>query len=74
MKDKQVQNISDYVNDKNSNISGAKYYDDRVDRFTEALEGVGFYDDGTYDIKDLDEAWDNTTSTNVYDGRGIQSI
>ncbi len=74
MKDKKKLTISDFVALKNSELCNAQYYDERLDRFTEALEGVSYWENGEYDMSDLEKAWNNTASKVTYDDHGIQSV
>ncbi len=66
--------ISKFIALKNSELSNAKYYDERIDRFMEALEGVSHWENGEYDLPDLEKAWNNTVSKNPCDDHGMESI
>ncbi|HCG6615634.1 TPA: hypothetical protein NJ225_002156 [Vibrio parahaemolyticus] len=66
--------ISKFIEFKNSELSKAKYYNERLDRFMEALDGVSHWENGEYDLPDLEKAWNDTASDNPYDDHGIQSV
>ncbi|ELA9388330.1 hypothetical protein HJ120_04245 [Vibrio parahaemolyticus] len=66
--------ISKFIEFNNSELSKAKYYNERLDRFMEALEGVSHWENGEYDLPDLEKAWNDTASDNPYDDHGIQSV
>jgi hypothetical protein len=59
--------ISKFIEFKNSELSKAKYYNERLDRFMEALEGVSHWENGEYDLPDLEKAWNDTASDNPYE-------
>lgn len=66
--------ISDFIAFKNRELSNAQYYNERLDRFTEALEGVSHWENGEYDLSDLEKAWNDTASKMPYDDHGMQSV
>ncbi|EDM65932.1 hypothetical protein PE36_08021 [Moritella sp. PE36] len=66
--------IADFIEIQNKKLSGTSYYNKRTDRFIRQLEGVSLFDDGTYCVTDLEKAWNETKSSNVYDDHGINSI
>ncbi|HHF0552967.1 TPA: hypothetical protein ACPHT2_002614 [Vibrio antiquarius] len=66
--------ISDFITLKNRELSNAQYYNERLDRFTEALEGVSHWENGEYDLSDLEKAWNDTASKMPYDDHGMQSV
>lgn len=66
--------ISDFIALKNRELSNAQYYNERLDRFTEALEGVSHWENGEYDLSDLEKAWNDTASKMPYDDHGMQSV
>ncbi|EJG0713347.1 hypothetical protein ACIL2W_003258 [Vibrio parahaemolyticus] len=66
--------ISKFIALKNSELSNARYYDERLDRFMEALEGVSHWENREYDLPDLEKAWNDTASKNPYDDHGVQSV
>ncbi|HGZ7309442.1 MULTISPECIES: hypothetical protein [Vibrio] len=66
--------ISDFIALKNSELSNAQYYNERLDRFMEALEGVSHWENGEYDLSDLEKAWNDTASKMPYDDHGMQSV
>lgn len=70
----KCQSITDFLKDKNSGLSGEKFYDFRIDKFKKELNKYNLFNDGQYRIIDLDKAWHATSSKNVYDDHGIQSI
>ncbi|WP_191118250.1 hypothetical protein [Vibrio campbellii] len=66
--------ISDFITLKNSELSNAQYNEERLDRFMEALEGVSHWENGLYDLSDLEKAWNDTASKMPYDDHGMQSV
>ncbi len=66
--------ISQYIESKNELLLGAQYNDERIHRFVTELECVPVFDDGTYDIADLDAAWSLTASENIYDDHGLNQV
>ena len=66
--------ISDFIALKNRELSNAQYYNERLDRFMEALEGVSHWENGEYDLSDLEKAWNDTASKMPYDDHGMQSV
>ncbi len=74
MKSGKTFTISEFITLKNSDLSNAQYYDERLDRFMEALEGVSHWENGEYDLSDLEKAWNDTASKMVYDDHGMQSV
>ena len=66
--------ISDFIEMQNKTLLGGSYYDKRTDRFMKQLDGVSLFDDGTYSVTDLEKAWNETKSSNVYYDHGMQSI
>lgn len=66
--------ISDFITLKNSELSNAQYYNERLDRFIVALEGISCWDNGEYDLSDLEKAWNDTASKMPYDDHGMQSV
>ncbi|WP_350941011.1 hypothetical protein MRO13_18750 (plasmid) [Vibrio metschnikovii] len=66
--------ISDFIALKNSELSNTQYYNERLDRFMEALEGVSHWENGEYDLSDLEKAWNDTASKMPYDDHGMQSV
>ena len=74
MKSDKTFKISKFIALKNSDLSNAQYYDERLDRFMEALEGVSHWENGEYDLSDLEKVWNDTASKMLYDDHGIQSF
>jgi len=74
MKSDKTFTISKFIALKNSDLSNAQYYDERLGRFMEALEGVSHWENGEYDLSDLEKAWNDTASKMPYDDHGIQSV
>ncbi|EGR0722885.1 MULTISPECIES: hypothetical protein [Vibrio] len=74
MKSDKTFTISKFIALKNSDLSNAQYYDERLDRFMEALEGVSHWENGEYDLSDLEKAWNDTASKIPYDDHGMQSV
>lgn len=74
MKSEKFLTISEFTALKNSELSNAKYYDERLDRFMEALEGGSHWENGKYDLLDLEKAWNDTASIMPYDDHGMQSV
>ena len=66
--------ISGFITLKNSELSNAQYNEERLDRFMEALEGVSHWENGLYDLSDLEKAWNDTASKMPYDDHGMQSV
>ena len=66
--------ISDFITLKNSELSNAQYNEERLDRFMEALEGVSHWENGLYDLSDLEKAWNDTASKMPYGEHGMQSV
>ncbi|WP_156144515.1 hypothetical protein [Vibrio hyugaensis] len=71
---KKTLTISEFIELKNSKLSNTEYYDERINRFIEALEGVSHWDNGEYDLSDLEKAWSETASQMPYNDRGLQSL
>ncbi|MEF1312022.1 hypothetical protein QTO01_18195 [Vibrio mytili] len=40
----------------------------------DALEGVSHWENGEYDLSDLEKAWNDTASKMPYDDHGMQSV
>ena len=74
MKSDKTFTISKFIALKNSDLSNAQYYDERLDRFMEVLEGVSHWENGEYDLSDLEKAWNDTASKIPYDDHGMQSV
>lgn len=74
MTSEKTLTISSFIKLKTSELSNAQYYNERLDRFMEALEGVSHWDNGEYDLSDLEKAWNDTASKMPYDDHGIQSV
>lgn len=74
MKSDKMFTISKFIALKNSDLSNAQYYDERLDRFMETLEGVSHWENGEYDLSDLEKAWNDTASKIPYDDHGMQSV
>ncbi|BBL87865.1 hypothetical protein VroAM7_05180 [Vibrio rotiferianus] len=74
MTSEKTLTISSFIKLKTSELSNAQYYNERIDRFMEALEGVSHWDNGEYDLSDLEKAWNDTASKMPYDDHGIQSV
>lgn len=74
MTSKKTFTISGFIALKNSELSNAQYYSERLDRFMEALEGVPHWDNGEYDLSELEKAWNDTASKIPYDDHGMQSV
>lgn len=65
--------ISDFIEMKNKQLSGTSYCDNRIDSFMKKLDGVSLFVDGSYDIADLEEAWNETKSSNKHEDTILES-
>lgn len=66
--------ITDFIALKNSELSNAQYFNERLDRFMGALDAVSHWENGEYDLSDLEKAWNDTASKIPYEDHGMQSV
>ncbi|WP_434999007.1 hypothetical protein ACRZ5S_20750 [Vibrio scophthalmi] len=74
MKSDKTFTISNFIALKNRELSNTQYYDERLDRFMEALEGVSHWENGEYELLELEKAWNDTASKMPYDDHGMQAV